>query len=144
MPAAPGHTGDKIFINTGDRPARPGIIGLDAVNTFDSASIMESQELPGHLLVLGGGDVGLEFAQMFRRFGSAVTVVQHGKQLLSREDPDVADEVCRILRDDGIEILLGTEAVRVYRSGSSIEVKLRGPAGDSAITGTHLLLATGR
>ena len=80
-------TADTIFINTGARPARPRIAGLDSVKTLDSTSIMELQELPEHLLVLGGGYVGLEFGQMFRRFGSAVTIVQHGKQLLGREDP---------------------------------------------------------
>ena len=106
-------TADSIFINTGARPARPRITGLDSVNALDSTSIMELQALPEHLLVLGGGYVGLEFGQMFRRFGSAVTVVQHGKQLLGREDPDVAAEVYKLLETDGIEILLETEAVGV-------------------------------
>ncbi len=105
---------------------------------------MELQELPEHLLVLGGGYVGLEFGQMFRRFGSNVTVVQHGKQLLNREDPDVAAEVCKLLQADGIEIVLETEAVGVVRKHSGIGLELRSPAGERTVTGSHLLLATGR
>lgn len=137
-------TADSIFINTGARPARPPITGLDSVKALDSTSIMELQELPEHLLVLGGGYVGLEFGQMFRRFGSAVTVVQQGKQLLGREDPDVAAEVCKLLQADGIEILLETEAVGVHASASGVGLELRGPAGERTVTGSHLLLATGR
>jgi pyruvate/2-oxoglutarate dehydrogenase complex dihydrolipoamide dehydrogenase (E3) component len=138
-------TADTIFINTGDRPGRPHIAGLDSVGALDSTSIMELQELPEHLLVLGGGYVGLEFGQMFRRFGSAVTVVQHGKQLFGREDPDVAVEVCRLLRADGIEILLETEAVGVHADGpSGVDLELRCLAGKRTVTGSHLLLAAGR
>jgi len=137
-------TADSIFINTGARPVRPRITGLDSVKALDSTSIMELQELPEHLLVLGGGYVGLEFGQMFRRFGSAVTVVQHGKQLLGREDPDVADEVCKLLQADGIEILLETEAVGVEASASGVGLHLRGPTGERTIAGSHLLLAVGR
>ncbi len=137
-------TADSIFINTGARPARPRIAGLDSVKALDSTSIMELQELPQHLLVLGGGYVGLEFGQMFRRFGSAVTIVQHGKQLLGREDPDVADEVYKLLEADGIDILLETEAVGVRASASGVALDLRGPTGERTITGSHLLLAVGR
>jgi pyruvate/2-oxoglutarate dehydrogenase complex dihydrolipoamide dehydrogenase (E3) component len=137
-------TADSIFINTGARPARPHIAGLNSVKALDSTSIMELQELPAHLLVLGGGYVGLEFGQMFRRFGSTVTVVQHGKQLLGREDPDVAAEVCKLLQMDGIEILLETEAVGVHASASGVGLNLRGPTGEWTITGSHLLLAIGR
>src|ERR1700722_19122347 len=130
-------TADSIFINTGDRPAIPRIVGLDSVKALDSTSIMELEELPEHLLVLGGGDVGLEFGQMFRRFGSAVTIVQHGKQLLGREDPDVAAEVYKLLETDGIEILLETEAVGVHASASGVGLDLRGPMGERTITGSH-------
>jgi pyruvate/2-oxoglutarate dehydrogenase complex dihydrolipoamide dehydrogenase (E3) component len=137
-------TADTVFINTGARTARPSIAGLDSVRALDSTSIMELQELPEHLLVLGGGYVGLEFGQMFRRFGSAVTVVQQGKQLLGREDPDVAAEVCKLLQMDGIEILLETEAAGVHASTSGVGLKLRGPAGERTVTGSHLLIATGR
>ena len=137
-------TADSVFVNTGARPARPRITGLDSVRVLDSTSIMELQELPEHLLVLGGGYVGLEFGQMFRRFGSAVTVVQHGKQLLGREDPDVADEVYKLLKADGIEVLLETEALGVHDSASGVGLDLRGPTGEQTITGSHLLLAVGR
>jgi len=135
---------DLIFINTGCRPARPDIAGLDSVKTLNSTSIMDLDAVPEHLLVLGGGYIGLEFGQMFRRFGSAVTVVQHGKQLLAREDPDVADEVRKVLEEDGIEILLQTEAVQAQVSGREVGLHLRGPAGDRTITGSHLLVAVGR
>src|SRR5271170_4291541 len=137
-------TADTIFINTGARPARPRITGLDSVRALDSTSIMELQEVPEHLLVLGGGYVGLEFGQMFRRFGSAVTIVHHGKQLLGREDPDVAAEICKIVQADGIEVLLETEAVGVHASASGVGLKLRGPTGARTVTGSHLLVATGR
>ena len=137
-------TADTIFINTGARPARPRIEGLDSVGALDSVSIMQLQNLPRHLLVLGGGYVGLEFGQMFRRFGSAVTVVQHGKQLLGREDPDVAAEVYKLLETDGVEILLETDAIGVHASASGVGLDLRGPTGERTITGSHLLLAVGR
>src|SRR6516225_7554461 len=120
-------TADTIFINTGDRPSRPAIDGLDSVEALDSTSIMELSVVPEHLLILGGGYIGLEFGQMFRRFGSNVTVVQQGKQLLAREDPDVAEEVHKILQEDGIEVLLQTEATRVQSAA-----------------GSHLLVAVGR
>ena len=137
-------TSQTIFINTGARPARPGIAGLDSVRVLDSTSIMELQQLPEHLLILGGGYVGLEFGQMFRRFGSAVTIVQHGKQLLGREDPDVAAEICKLLQADGIEILLETEVVGVHAGASGVGVDLRGPTRVRTINGSHLLLAVGR
>lgn len=137
-------TADTIFINTGGRPARPTIAGLDAVAVLDSTSIMELDAVPEHLLVLGGGYIGLEFAQMFRRFGSAVTVVQHGKQLLAREDADVAAEVRKLLEEDGIEILLEREAVGVRPAERGVGLQLRGPAGEQTVTGSHLLIAVGR
>jgi pyruvate/2-oxoglutarate dehydrogenase complex dihydrolipoamide dehydrogenase (E3) component len=137
-------TADTIFINAGARPAPPRIAGLSSVSALDSTSIMELQKLPEHLLVLGGGYVGLEFGQMFRRFGSAVTILQHGKQLLDREDADVAAEVCKLLQEDGIEILLETEAVGVHATASGVGLDLRGPTGERTVTGTHVLLAAGR
>src|SRR4051794_40498617 len=137
-------TADAIFINTGARPARPAIDGLDSVDALDSTSIMELGAVPEHLLVLGGGYIGLEFGQMFRRFGSAVTVVQHGTQLLAREDPDVAEEVHKVLQEDGIEVLLQAEATRVRPGDRGIALQLRGPAGDRTVSGSHLLVAAGR
>ena len=137
-------TADAIFINTGCRPARPAVDGLDSVEALDSTSVMELGAVPDHLLVLGGGYIGLEFGQMFRRFGSAVTVVHRGEQLLAREDPDVAEEVHKVLQEDGIEVLLQTEATRVRPGGRGIALQLRGPAGDRTVSGSHLLVATGR
>lgn len=137
-------TADKIFINTGGRPEKPPVPGLDSVPTLDSTSIMELDVLPAHLLVLGGGYIGLEFGQMFRRFGSQVTVVQRGKQLLGREDPDVAEEVAKILREDGIEILLETQAVRVEKGDGKIRLTVRTPTEERTLGGSHLLVAAGR
>ena len=112
-------TGERIFINAGARPAVPSLDGLKDVPFLNSTSIMELDTVPEHLLVLGGGYVGLEFGQMFRRFGSRVTIVQSGGQLLGREDADVADAVAAILRQDGIEILLNATATRVEQKGST-------------------------
>jgi len=138
-------TADKIFINTGCRPAAPGVEGLDKIAVLDSSSIMELDELPERLLVLGGGYIGLEFGQMFRRFGSAVTIVQRASQLLGREDQDVADEVANIMREDGIEVLLNTEAVRAERSGDGrIRLTVKTPEGERTLVGSHLLAAAGR
>ncbi len=138
-------TADKIFINTGGRPEKPPIEGLDRVSYLDSTSIMELDILPEHLLVLGGGYIGLEFGQMFRRFGSEVTIVQRGKQLLAREDDDVAEEVAKIMREDGIEVLLETAALRVENSaGGKINLIVHTKTGERKLAGSHLLVAAGR
>jgi len=138
-------TADLIFINAGDRPSRPSLKGLDSVPTLDSTSIMELDTVPEHLLVIGGGYVGLEFGQMFRRFGSAVTVVQHGAHLLAREDDDVADAVADIMREDGIEVLLQTSTIQVEpNAAGNILLTVRTPQGERILTGSHLLVAAGR
>jgi pyruvate/2-oxoglutarate dehydrogenase complex dihydrolipoamide dehydrogenase (E3) component len=138
-------TAENIFINVGARPANPPVEGLDSVPTLNSTTIMELDEVPEHLLVLGGGYVGLEFAQMFRRFGSEVTVVQRGRQLLSREDADVAEAVAEILREDGIEVLLETRAERAEQTEDGrIRLTIRTPEGESTLEGSHLLAAAGR
>jgi pyruvate/2-oxoglutarate dehydrogenase complex dihydrolipoamide dehydrogenase (E3) component len=105
---------------------------------------MELDEVPEHLLVLGGGYVGLEFAQMFRRFGSEVTVVQRGKQLLTREDTDVAEAVAEVLREDGIEVLLETQAQRAEQSDGKIQLTVSTPDGERVLESSHLLVAAGR
>jgi pyruvate/2-oxoglutarate dehydrogenase complex dihydrolipoamide dehydrogenase (E3) component len=136
---------NRIFINTGGRPADPRIPGIDTVPFLDSTTIMELDRLPDHLLVLGGGYIGLEFGQMFRRFGSKVTIVQRGPQLLGREDQDVADEVAKIMREDGLEVLLDTEAVSVKKNGNGhIDLTVRTPEGERILAGSHLLVAAGR
>ena len=137
-------TADTILINTGERPARPSLPGLDDVPALDSTSIMELDHVPEHLLILGGGYVGLEFGQMFRRFGSQVTIVQRGEQLLAREDADVAEAVAEILREDGVEVLLKADAQRVERSGDDIVLTVRTPEGERTLRGSHLLTAAGR
>ena len=138
-------TADRIFINTGGRPSKPPIPGLDSVPTLDSTSIMELDTLPDHLVILGGGYVGLEFSQMFRRFGSQVTIVQRSNQLLPREDPDVAEEVANILREDGIEVLLDAEAAKVEQTADGeVQLTVRTADGERVLTGSHLLVATGR
>jgi pyruvate/2-oxoglutarate dehydrogenase complex dihydrolipoamide dehydrogenase (E3) component len=135
----------KIFVNTGGRPAIPEIEGIETVPVLDSSSVMELDELPEHLLVLGGGYVGLEFGQMFRRFGSRVTIVQRAPQLLGREDQDVANEVAKIMREDGIEVLLNTEALRVEsHEDGRIILRVCAADGNRTLTGSHLLAASGR
>src|SRR5215831_1934115 len=134
---------ELIFINTGGRPSKPPIQGLEQVPSLDSTSIMELDAVPEHLLVLGGGYVGLEFGQMFRRFGSAVTVVQRGPRLLGREDADVAGAVADILREEGVTVLLETDTVRI-EGGSSIRLVVRSADGERVLEGSHLLVATGR
>ncbi|MGH8629050.1 MAG: mercuric reductase, partial [Gammaproteobacteria bacterium] len=139
-------TGERIFINTGARSATPPIPGLDAVVTLDSSSIMELETLPSHLLVMGGGYVGLEFGQMFRRFGSQVTIVHRGDHLLTREDPDVADEVARILEEDGIRVLLNSEAIcaNAVNDSDSVNLTVRTREREFVLEGSHLLVAVGR
>ncbi len=133
-----------IFINAGTRASRPELDGLDTVPFLDNISIMELDALPDHLLVLGGGYIGLEFGQLFRRLGSRVTIVQSGTQLLAREDPDIAEEVTKILRQDGVDIMLNARATRVSKSGGGIRLEIQSKDRMSALDGSHLLVATGR
>lgn len=136
---------EKIFINAGARPARPALNGVEQVPFLDSTSIMELDTVPEHLLVIGGGYVGLEFGQMFRRFGSQVSIIQRGSHLLAREDNDIADAVADILREDGIEILLQSTPLHVERlADGHLHLRVQTPAGERVLTGSHLLLAAGR
>jgi pyruvate/2-oxoglutarate dehydrogenase complex dihydrolipoamide dehydrogenase (E3) component len=136
---------EQIFINAGCRPAIPQVDGLEHVSYLTSTSIMELDNVPEHLLVLGGGYVGLEFGQMFRRFGSRVSIVQSGPRLLRGEDSDVADEIAALLRQDGIDIFLNTKAESVATANSQIVLTVREKTGrTSELQGTHLLVATGR
>jgi pyruvate/2-oxoglutarate dehydrogenase complex dihydrolipoamide dehydrogenase (E3) component len=135
---------NQIFINAGCRPSVPKIAGLSDVPYLNSTSIMELDSVPLHLLVVGGGYIGLEFGQMFRRFGSRVTVVQSGAQLLSGEDPDIAEAVLRILRDEGIDVILHSKAARVGKIASDIELTVENSGKLQTLSGTHLLVAAGR
>ena len=135
---------DRIFINAGARPSVPKLEGLQDVPFLDSTSIMELDSVPEHLLVLGGGYVGLEFAQLFRRLGSRVTIVHSREQLLVGEDADVAEEVLAILKQDGIEGMLKARAERVVKSGGGIQLTVRAGQEPRIVQGSHLLTATGR
>lgn len=140
-------TAERIFINAGTRALRPPVEGLDRVPFLDNASIMELDAMPEHLLVLGGGYIGLEFGQMFRRFGSRVTIVQRGTQLLSGEDADVAEEVAKILREDGVEVILQAEVQGAApAAGGRVDLSVRaaGARDMRILTGSHLLVAVGR
>ena len=137
-------TADHIFINAGCRPAVPPLEGLADIPFLDSASIMELAAVPKHLLVLGGGYVGLEFGQLFRRLGSKVTVVQSRDQLLTGEDADVAEEVAANLKQDGLTILLNSKAERVRKAGKEIKLTVRSGKSVRTVSGSHLLVATGR
>ncbi|MHC5746341.1 MAG: mercuric reductase [Nostoc sp.] len=137
-------TAERLFINTGTRPLIPSIPGLTEVEFLTSESIMELEYLPEHLIVLGSGYIGLEFAQMFRRFGSAVTVIGQSEQILSQQDPDIAIAVQTLLEKDGIEFLLKAKVLRVERTGNETILQIQ--VGDREITfqGSHLLVAVGR
>jgi pyruvate/2-oxoglutarate dehydrogenase complex dihydrolipoamide dehydrogenase (E3) component len=126
------------------RASRPKLDGLETVPFLDNISIMELDALPDHLLILGGGYIGLEFGQLFRRLGSRVTIVQSASQLLTREDPDIAEEVTKILRQDGIEVVFSATATHVRRAGESIEMKVQSKNNSTTLIGSHLLVATGR
>ena len=136
---------DQVFVNTGCRPAAPEVEGLAAVDSLDSTSVMELDAVPEHLVVLGGGYIGLEFAQMFRRFGGRVTIVERGPQLLPLEDTDVADAVLGILREDGVDVLLEAEARCAERlDAGRVRLVVRTAAGERSVVGSHLLMAVGR
>jgi pyruvate/2-oxoglutarate dehydrogenase complex dihydrolipoamide dehydrogenase (E3) component len=141
-------TADKIFIDTGARTTPPSIAGFDQVrslpNILDNASIMELDHLPEHLLVLGGGYIGVEFGQMFRRFGSRVTIIQADAQLLSHEDSDIVDEVTKILREDGIDVLLNAKTQRISGDKNKVTLDIQLASERQTIEGTHLLIAVGR
>jgi pyruvate/2-oxoglutarate dehydrogenase complex dihydrolipoamide dehydrogenase (E3) component len=132
-------------IDAGTRPKPPPIAGADDVPVLDSSSIMELDELPEHLLILGGGYIGLEFGQMFRRFGSEVTIIQSAPRLMMIEDEDVSDEVAAILRDDGITVLTSSTPVRVEPAdGGRLRLTVRTQDGEQELEGSHLLSAIGR
>lgn len=136
---------DKLFLNLGTRPSIPPVPGLDGAEPLTNIEALELDRMPDHLIVLGGGYVGLEFAQAFRRFGSRVTIIERGPRLAKREDPDIAAEVHRILEAEGIEVLLSAEAEQVDgMSGGHLRVLVRTPDGQRTIEGSDILVAAGR
>ncbi len=136
--------GARIFIDTGASPTIPKIRGLDAVPYLTNVSLLELEELPEHLLVLGGGYVGLEFGQIFRRFGSEVTVIQKAERILSNEDDDVTQELQRSLETEGIKFLLRARATEAKSENGRITLTVEGGAGEQRLSGSHLLVAAGR
>jgi pyruvate/2-oxoglutarate dehydrogenase complex dihydrolipoamide dehydrogenase (E3) component len=135
---------DKIFIDTGGRAIIPDIPGLDQAGVLTNESLMEVKELPEHLIILGGGYIGLEFGQMFRRFGSKVTILHNAAQILPREDPEISAELQKILEAEGIEFHLTARTTRVERTEASIRISVTTPRGAMTISGSHLLVAVGR
>lgn len=133
---------DWIFINVGGRAAIPSIPGLDQVPYFTNSSMMDVDFVPPHLIVLGGSYIGLEFAQMYRRFGSEVTVIEAAPRLLMREDEDVSRSVTEILTEEGIAVHVASNVTAVKKSGNGVKIESTGEA--SWITGTHILVAIGR
>ncbi|HXM47876.1 MAG TPA: FAD-dependent oxidoreductase [Pyrinomonadaceae bacterium] len=136
---------DQVFINVGTHAAIASVPGLEAARPLTHIEALELDYLPPHLIVFGGGYVGLELAQTYRRFGSRVTIIQSGSQLMVREDPDVANEMQRILSEEGIQILVATETLNVQgRSGEEVSVIVRTNSGEQKIDGSDILVATGR
>lgn len=134
----------RIFINTGTRTRVPDLPGLEDVPWLDNASVMELASVPEHLIILGGGFIGLEFGQMFRRLGARVSIIERSPRLVEREDEDVSEALRTILEDEGIEVHTDTEAIRVWRDAAEIRLDVRNPSGDTTVEGSHLLLAPGR
>ncbi len=135
---------EKIFINVGGRALIPDLPGLDQVDYLTNSSILKLDVLPPHLIVIGGSYIGLEFAQIYRRFGSKVTVVEMASRLISREDEEVSTAVADILQREGIELRLNARCLSVARRGKDIAVSLDCESGAPEVVGTHLLLAVGR
>ena len=137
-------TAPRIFLNVGGRSARPPIPGIDSVTTLDNVSIMELAEVPEHLIIIGGSYIGLEFAQMMRRFGAAVTVVEKSTRLLPREDTDVSDAIRGILEAEGVHFEMGAECLSLAQDGEKVVVGAACGADSPTIIGSHVLLAVGR
>jgi probable pyridine nucleotide-disulfide oxidoreductase len=137
-------TAERFFINTGTRPLIPSTLGLKEAGFLTSESIMYLEQLPEHLIVLGSGYIGLEFAQIFRRFGCRVTAIGQSEQILSSQDPDIAIAVQTLLERDGIEFLLKTRVLRVDHSDSATILQIQVADREISLQGSHLLVAVGR
>jgi pyruvate/2-oxoglutarate dehydrogenase complex dihydrolipoamide dehydrogenase (E3) component len=135
---------DKIFINVGGRASTPPLPGLDQVSYLNNSTMMDVGFLPEHLIVIGGSYVGLEFAQMYRRFGSEVTIVEMGPRLIQREDEDVSEAVRTILETEGIKMRLSAECIALEKRGDQVAVNVDCSSGDKTELGSHVLLAVGR
>src|SRR5262245_8254112 len=137
--------GERVFINVGTRASIPDVPGLAIAGPMTHVEALNLERLPGHLVILGGGYVGLEFAQAMRRFGSRVTIIQHGPRLLAREDPDVADALRELLTDEGVEVLLQSEVQGVTgSSGTGVALRVRSGATERTLEASDILVAVGR
>ena len=138
-------TGDRVVLNLGTHATIPDVPGLAAAQPLTNVEALELDRLPDHLVVIGGGYVGLELAQAYRRFGSRVTIIETGPQIASREDPDVSAALLEMLRDEGTAVHLGAKVLGVRgRSGQTVSLQLHTPSGDQTIDGSDILVATGR
>ena len=137
-------TAEQIYINVGTRPALPPVAGIEAVNWMDSAGLLDLEDIPKHLMILGGGYIGIEFAQVFRRFGAQVTVLQRGSQIMPQEDADLAEEIRQFLEAEGITIRLNTSVKSAKEEGSKIQLELEHEGVSESLEGSHLLVAAGR
>jgi len=135
---------ERIYINTGARSFSPPIPGLDSVDYLDNVSILELTTLPEHLVIIGGGYIGLEYAQAFRRFGSNVTIIELGHQLMGREDADIAEAALQIMESEGIRVLLNTKTSQVTKTDSGVSLSVESDGKAQEIIGSHLLMAVGR
>jgi pyruvate/2-oxoglutarate dehydrogenase complex dihydrolipoamide dehydrogenase (E3) component len=135
---------DEIFINVGARAVVPDMPGIGDVPFLTNSGILNLDTLPEHLIVIGGSYIGLEFAQMFRRFGSRVTVIEKGDRLIAREDEDVSEGLKAVLEEEGIDVRLGASCLALHRRGSRVGVSVDCAGGDARVEGSHVLLAVGR
>ena len=135
---------DYVFINTGTSPRWPETPGLKEAGALTSSDLLLLRELPEHLLILGGGYISLEFAQLYARLGSRVSVIEAGTQLLPREDPDVAQALQKVLEKEGVVFHLGTSAVSAERTGAEVNLSVRNGGHELTLNGSHLLVAVGR
>lgn len=137
-------TAERIFLNVGARAAVPDMPGVRDVELLTSGTILDLDHVPRHLVVVGGSYIGLEFAQMYRRFGAEVTVVEKGERLISREDPDVSDAVMELLEKEGVKVRLSADCIRFAPHADGVEVGVNCSSGDPSVVGSHVLLAVGR
>jgi pyruvate/2-oxoglutarate dehydrogenase complex dihydrolipoamide dehydrogenase (E3) component len=135
---------DRIFINAGERPAIPEIEGINEIDYLTSTSIMEVQQIPEHLLIIGSGYIALEFGQMYRRFGSKVTILEQSKRILKHEDEDIADEIVKILKEEEIDIVVNCSVGSVKKAGGTIAVSVLADGTGKTITCSHVLIGAGR
>ncbi len=137
-------TGENIYINVGTRPGVPPIEGIESVPWMDSAGLLDLQEVPEHLLIVGGGYIGVEFGQVFRRFGAKVTILQRGDQLMPQEDQDIANDIQQFLEAEGIDVRLNASVNAARSEGSDISLELESGDATETLEGSHLLIAAGR